>query len=513
MNEMNEAPTKERDLAYWLDLLRRRRVIATRTAIVVFAVVLLGTLLWPPTYQSSAKILVQDKRAQYLVSSDLQEDSTAKQAVVARPVTQEDLNSELELLTSGFLVKQAIAELNPPAADGGPLAGIRSIANVTLDLPSLGYDALHETPAISSKDLWALKLERNLHPSVIKLSDIIEISFTAHNPQWSHDFLVRLVDKYLEYHAGLSADPRAEKFFNQQAQMLQAKLDASVEQLRQFEVQNGITDLPAQKEALVHRLSDLQIQNNRVGAESAASREQVATLTGQLGGTSRRIGKEVRSVQNGALQQLKPQVMQMKAERADLLSRYQPTSQRIQEIDAKIAAAQKILDSENELEVQEKSSDLNPVWVALDTSLEHARTNVAADQATEAALQSEIQKTDADLTQMTNNGVIVDRLERQVASDKEAYTSYVRKSEEARTAQALNLSKILNVSVAQPPSMPLRPVSPRVWLNLLTGLFLGAAMAVGAALWEEEHDDLIYSASAINVVSGLKTVAVFQEEA
>jgi uncharacterized protein involved in exopolysaccharide biosynthesis len=311
----------------------------------------------------------------------------------------------------------------------------------------------------------------------------------------------------------LSADPQAEKFFHQQAQLLQAKLDVSEDQLRQFEVQNGITDLQAQKQALVNRLSDLQIQDNRVRAQTAAAREQVTTLTAQLGSTSERIGKEVRSVQNEALQQLKPQVMQMKAERADLLSRYQPTSQRIQEIDAKLAAAQKILDSENGLEVQEKSSDLNPVWVSLDTSLEHAKTSVAANEATQAALQDEIQKNDADLTQMTNNGVTLGRLERQVSADKEAYMSYVRKGEEARTAQALNLSKILNVSVAQPPSMPLQPVYPKVWMNLIVGMILAAAAALGAVLWEEERDDLIYSASAINLASGLKTVAVFREEA
>jgi uncharacterized protein involved in exopolysaccharide biosynthesis len=338
------------------------------------------------------------------------------------------------------------------------------------------------------------------------------VTFTSHDPNWSRDFLTRLVDQYLEYHAGLSADPQAEKFFNQQAQQLQAKLDASQDQLRQFEVQNGITDLPAQKQALVARLSDLLIQNNRTGAELAANREQVATLGTQLRATSERIGKEVRSVPNAALQQLKPQVMQLKAERAELLSRYQPNSQRIQEIDAKLAAAQKILDSENHLEVDEKSEDLNPVWVSVDTSLEQAKTGAAAAGATQSALQSEIQKTNAELTQMTNNGVPLERLERQVATDKEAYLSYVRKSEEARTAQALNLSKILNVSVAQPASLPIRPMSPTVWLNLLAGLVLAAGMGLGAAYWEEQQDKRIFSTASIYEASGLRTVAVFREE-
>jgi uncharacterized protein involved in exopolysaccharide biosynthesis len=500
------------DFSYWRDLVLRRRNVALQVAAIVFGLILVGTLAWPPTYQSTAKILIQDQRAQYLVSPDLQDDPATKQAVMARPVTQEDLNSEIELLTSAQLIQAALAGLRPPDEGANPVTALMGAANFAINLPVLSYGSLHDTPSISPRQRWAIKLGRNLHPSVIKLSDIIEVNFTAHNADWSKEFLTRLLDQYLDFHAGLSSDPRAEKFFDQQAKLLQAKLEASEDQLRQFEVQNGITDLPAQKQALVTRLSDLLMQNNRTGAELASSQEQVTALNGQLAATPARIGKEVRSVQNAALSQLKPQVMQLKAERAELLSRYQPNSQRIQEIDSKLAAAQKILDAENHLEVDEKSSDLNPIWVSLDTSLEQAKTSVGAAQATHTALQGEIDKLNNDLTQITNNGVALDRLQRRVTTDQQAYLSYVRKTEEARTAHALNLSKILNVSIAQPPTVPLRPTYPKVWLNLLVGLVLAMGLGVAAAYLEEHQDERVYSTAAIFEATGLKTVAVFREE-
>lgn len=143
----------------------------------VFGVVFIGTMLWPPTYESTAKILVQDKRAQYLISPDLQDDSMAKQAVVARPVTQEDLNSELELLTSTYLIKLALANFPVPSGELGDT--LFSVAGKMIELPSLGYDMLHDAPALTARDRWALKLERNLHSSVIKLSNIIEVRFRA----------------------------------------------------------------------------------------------------------------------------------------------------------------------------------------------------------------------------------------------------------------------------------------------------------------------------------------------
>ena len=57
---------------YSVELLFRRKRVFCETAGMVLLVVVLATFLWPPVYESDAKILVQDNRAQLLVSPDLQ---------------------------------------------------------------------------------------------------------------------------------------------------------------------------------------------------------------------------------------------------------------------------------------------------------------------------------------------------------------------------------------------------------------------------------------------------------
>jgi uncharacterized protein involved in exopolysaccharide biosynthesis len=502
-----------RDLQYWLELLIRRRSIALQVGAAVFGLILLGTLLWPPVYQSTAKILVQDNRAQYLVSPDLQGSSAEKQAIVANPITQADLNSEIELLTSTYLIKDALSGLPAPVKYAGPGSNILKALHVAMDLPAIGYDSLHSAPELTGRDEWALKLEQHIASSAIKQSNMIEVSFNSRDPKWSRDFLSRLLNEYLVYHAHISHDPQAERFFEQQANILRARLDASEDKLRQFEVQTGVTDVSAQKQELVKQLSDLELQNGRVQAALASANQRVVSIQTEMKTTPQQIGKEMRSVQNMALQQLKPQVMQLKAERAELLSRYQPTSQRIKEIDAKIAAAQTILNREDHLEVQEKSVALNPIWVTLDTGLESSRANAAADQAMLKTLSSQIEALRGQINQMSTNAIAFERLKRQVDTDREAYMSYVRKTEEARTAQALNLNKILNVSIAQPPLLPLRPVFPKVWLNLGAGMVLALLLGGLAAWWEESRDDRIFSPVTVAEVSGLSTVAILRDEA
>lgn len=500
-----------RDVNYWIELLFRRRTAFLETAGIIVGLVVLGTLLWPPTYQSTAEILVQNNRAQLLVSPGLQTGSPQNPAVVTNPVSEEDLNSEVELITSIELIKQAIAGL-PLRPDGSAASLLHSTVGLMLDIPTDGYRLLHGAPPLTSRDQWALKLARHLSASVIKRSDVIEISFRARDSRWAKVFLTRLIDQYMDYHARLSHDPQAARFFDRQAGVLQAQLNASEENLRQLQDKTGITSLPDQKQALVNRLSELQLQYAQNSAQLASTRQQVTALNQELVKTPQRIGKEQRSVQNMALAQLKDEVMKLQSERAELLTRYQPNSRRISEIDARMNAAQRILDRENHLEVQEVSTDLNPVWVAVDQSLKESTANASALAASHDALDKQIQGMRGQLTELVDNGVKIEQLQRNVETAKEAYLSYVRKGEEARAAQGLNSNEILNVNLAQAPNEPLQPVSPVLWLNLLAGLVLAAVAGLGAAYWEECSDPRLYSAVAVEEVSGISTIAVLHNE-
>ncbi len=140
-------------------------------------------------------------------------------------------------------------------------------------------------------------------------------------------------------------------------------------------------------------------------------------------------------MQNLALQQFKPQVLQLEAERAELLSRYQPTSARIREIDAKLGAARQILQRENHREVQESTTDVNPTWASLDSDLAEARSDAASLKATQATQANRSGRSTISLRTWPATGWRLSACSWQVDSDKQAFMSYVRKGEEARAAR------------------------------------------------------------------------------
>ena len=503
---------KTSGINYLLEVFFRRQKVFIKVAATVFGVVVLGTALWPSIYESTAEILIQDNRAELLVSPNIQSDVTRDATVIAQPVSQEDLNSELELLTSLQLIRAAVKDRPAEESYSGPGAFIVRAVTWVLSLPQNAYNALHQDAPLTDRDRWLLKIQRHLDPQVIKRSNVIEISYSAHDAKWSQELLSRLLNQYLEYHARISHDPQAEVFFQRQALQLKGQLRASEESLRAFQVKSGITSLADQNQALVTQLSELQLDYQKAGVQLASARQQISSLESLLSKTPERIEKETKSVQNLALAQLKPQVMQLKAERAQLLSRYQPNSLMIRQIDAKVAEAQKIIDHEDHLEVQERSTDLNPVWVTIDSNLAAARTSAEALEAGQKDLSARVAQTQDRVAQMVNSGVELGRLQRQVQTDTDAYLTYTRKTEEARVAQGLNASKILNVSVSQPPEVPLRPAFPIVWLNLLVGVVLAIGLGMGAAYGEERGDLKLYSAAAIAEVGGLNTVAMLSEQ-
>ena len=59
------------------------------------------------------------------------------------------------------------------------------------------------------------------------------------------------------------------------------------------------------------------------------------------------------------------------------------------------------------------------------------------------------------------------------AIDRQSYRLYLTKFEESRISDAMDTEKIANVKLIEPAQLPLKPVSPRIRLNMVLAVFLG----------------------------------------
>jgi uncharacterized protein involved in exopolysaccharide biosynthesis len=499
---------QQHDLDLWIEAIWRRRAAAAWTAGGIFALIFVGTVLYPPLYESTARILVSPNRAHLIVSPALQTGSDPNAPVVNdREVSEQDLNSEMELLTQRRLIEQALSDLSgrepSPSLFGQALSGLAK-------LPGEISRILHGAPRPTALQRRALALESRVGASVIRKSNLLEVSFRSHHPQWAREFLTALLKRYFELHAQIVHDARSERFFELQIRRRREQLHAAEEHLRAVREQTGVLSLSDQSEAVVYQLSGFQAEYRKNQSRLDGVNRQISALEDGLNHSPMRLLKEIKTAPNRAYETLKPKVLALELNRDEILQRYRSGSKMARELTRQVANAEQLLAREHHTEVIERLSDLSPVWLGLASNLAQARVTAAALAASQSSLADKIATYQRELHQLTADGVEVERAMREVEADKEAYISYLRKGEEARAELELNESRIMNVVLAMPPSEPVEPRFPKLGLNLAAGVMLALFAGLAAAWWEERRDPTIYSTAAIAELSSVPLVAVLR---
>jgi uncharacterized protein involved in exopolysaccharide biosynthesis len=127
----------------------------------------------------------------------------------------------------------------------------------------------------------------------------------------------------------------------------------------------------------------------------------------------------------------------------------------------------------------ENTTDVNPSWQQLQTGLVQEKVNHDALQAGQAALGQQLGQLRGQLADTQGLELTFDQLRSQVDDARSNYKAFVEKRDLAHTEDAMDASKLLNVTVMETPTFPYDPARPKPLLNLALGiptsLFLAAA--------------------------------------
>jgi hypothetical protein len=89
--------------------------------------------------------------------------------------------------------------------------------------------------------------------------------------------------------------------------------------------------------------------------------------------------------------------------------------------------------------------------------------------------------------QLEVSGLVQQDLLREAKANEDNYLLYLHKREEARIADALDQTRILNIGMVQQPTVPLSPVrSP--WMFGLVGILMAGMVSVGLVFTREYLD-------------------------
>src|SRR5215831_2744042 len=183
----------------------RRRGLVLFTFLAVLTGTILVTVMLPNRYDSRMKILVKNQRVDVAITPEATNGLNAP--TVDNDVSENQINSEIELLTSKDILTQVVNETGLAKAE-----------------PSLFSRAIPEAQRVE-KAVNALTKDLVITP--VRKANVITVSYTSNSPQLAAAVLNKLGDLYLEKHLKLNHPTGASDFFKDQADEYETQLKDS----------------------------------------------------------------------------------------------------------------------------------------------------------------------------------------------------------------------------------------------------------------------------------------------
>src|SRR5208283_3726405 len=211
------------------------------------------------TYRAQARVLVRRGRADPPVAA--QENAPPDFSRVE--VTEEDLNSEVELLKDDDVLRRVVVVSDLAAHDW------------------LRWLRPHEEEA-ARVERAAKKLARRLEVEPIKKTNLIAVSYDAPDPQMAARVLKSLAGVYLEKHMEVHRPGGQLHFFDEQTGESRRQLEDAKKKLVDFTNSRGVVMAAQQRDLVLQRVDELEASYQETQVQRSETEHRIQELNAQL---------------------------------------------------------------------------------------------------------------------------------------------------------------------------------------------------------------------------------------
>jgi len=457
---------------------RRRREFVT-AFLVVFVAVQLIAFAWPGTYVARAAILIQKNRYGASMAGDPERSPT----VVSAGVSEQEVNSELAVLTSREVLTKSMADTGLDQASPG---FVTRLVFGPIWLYEDLYAWVHGVPGPTRADRMLRAVESSISVERMKDSNVLVVSFEAGDPAFAQTVLERILANYEAHHVEVHRRSDAAQFFDEQVGELERELERHEDALQKLKREANVADFDGERRAeetidtglraqLIEAQRTLAELDQRIVSHQAMLKREPATMrTGTTEGRS-----------DFVLQSLVQEKLVLELERARLLERYKPDSPLLEENERKLATANAAIESESQGGTAQTQTAPSPTVLAAARDLARTRVERAGVAERIAQLESQVAASSARMRELDAKALEARRVERLVATSEAKYLQYLKRGTEARIDSALDQGRFTNATVVQQPAAEAKPIRPKKLVSLLLGLAGGLLAGAGYVVWEE----------------------------
>jgi uncharacterized protein involved in exopolysaccharide biosynthesis len=406
-------------------------------------------LLTHKKYESDMSIMVQNARKASVITAD----ATTMSQPIAAEVSEEDLNSVVEVLGS----TDVLDEVADPGWQSAPS---------------------HTTEAQSAHEGKIYNLRKRMIIMPVRKSHVINVTYTSNDPKVSQETLSALLRQFIEKEKMLSQPGNVPQFFDKEAQRYKAQWEEAQRKLAAFQQEHGLISIPDKETEISKALDDALALQRASEAEVSEISQRINTEHAQLATTPQRVRTNQRTSQSaGALDQLNTQIAALTMKRAQLLTTYQPEDRTVKQLDTQIDQARAEVERMKSFSTSDESTDVNPTWQALDEAFTTDSARLKAVSGRKAVLDAQVASLQGQVKNLSGDALEFKNLQENAATLDANYLLYVQKRDSARMSAAMDNSGLLNFGVVEMPTFSISPVRPQPLrdsiLGVVASLFLG----------------------------------------
>jgi uncharacterized protein involved in exopolysaccharide biosynthesis len=256
----------------------RQRRVASGAFLSVLAVAVAYALL-ATSYQAHMKILLRHGRVDPVVTPEQQSLVDLHRS----DITEEELNSEIELLRDDTLLRKVVEQTGLASTEG-----------------SHGIDVAREDAEVR-QERAVRRLARRMKVEPIHKTNLILVSYESADPALSARVLNSVAKLYIEKHKEVRRSSEEFPFFEQQANRSRQRLDTAETQLLNFSQEGGVVSAALERDLALQKAAEIENSQQQALVAIGETSRRVQALREKLDSLPERSTSAIRNSDNSQL--------------------------------------------------------------------------------------------------------------------------------------------------------------------------------------------------------------------
>ncbi len=498
------------------DLLKMRWSIVF-WSMAVLPVLLLGVMLIPNKYGSSAQILVRLGRGAVSIDPTA---SVSQQSVSLQDSRLAQVNSVKALIGNDAMVKRVVDRVGVDRIlepHGFLETGLHSLVQWVNGLrPDFGSQ-LGNAKMTSEEIQQHKKLEEacqlvsnEIGISATKDAYTISLYIKTGDPFLSHDLMTAFVEEYKRHHVEAYQSAGSLDYFEIHADETRQRALATQASLRDAKTQRGIVEVEAAKVNLNASLAQVKDSILKNESEMAAVESKLAAFRKEIADTKPQMESAViLGIPKSAGSGMRVNLYDLEVNYQNLLSRYDENHPKVEAARIQLEAATKIADSEGGDEPQ-RTVSTNPLYQQLQASINSTQAELAGLMSKRDTLSEQLETLNKELATLHITGFDLTQLQWEASIAESEYLKAANTLQSVQQLSELGRLGLSEISVVQDPTLFLKKISPQRLILFVLGFFTAGAFGLAQAVVRS----MLASANTFSRVEGQlhETTVPFREK-